>query len=269
MIHMGLSPNMVHVGSLKVTWHSFFGLLSIVLAYYLTVRWARSAGIADGVIQSVGLWAILGGMLGARVVHVADQWGYYSANPGQIVAVWNGGIAIWGAVFGGVMAGSIYAARKGFPIARILDLTAPALILAQAVGRIGDIINGEHFSGFTNLPWAVVYTNPDSPGFGRAPSHPAVAYEMLADLALFALLWVLRGRLRTPGALFAVYAAVYSVIRFSLSFIRYDSHSSLLGLNQQGYLSIPVFVAAVVALVVLLRSHDERAQGGGLRRELA
>lgn len=251
MIRIGLSPDLIHVGSFMVTWHSFITAISVVIAVVLIGRWAKQSGLKDDMVSSVAMWAIPGGIIGARLVHVIDNWGYYSTNPGQIIAVWSGGIAIYGAIAGGVIAGAAYAAWKGFPVRRLLDISAPGLIIAQGIGRIGDLINGEHFSTLTDLPWGVVYTHPVSPGYGRPPTHPAVGYEMLADFALFGLLWVLRGRLRPEGSLFALYAALYGAIRFPLSFLRLDSNTMVLGLNQQAWISLLVLAGAVVALLLL------------------
>jgi len=246
-----MSPDIVHIGGLMITWHSLISALSVVLAVYLIDRWGKKAGLQAGMVGSVATWAIPGGIIGARVVHVIDNWGFYSANPGQIIAVWNGGIAIYGAIAGGVVAGAGYALWRRYPVGRLLDLSAPALILAQGVGRIGDLINGEHFSTPSDLPWAVVYTHPASPGFGYQPSHPAVGYEMLADLALFGVLWSLRDRLRPEGALFGLYAALYATIRLAFSPLRMDSNTYALGLSQQGWASVVVLAGALIFLFYL------------------
>lgn len=251
MIRIGIPPDLFHFGPFMGTWHSLISLLSILIAVVLIGRWAKQAGLKDDMVSSVAMWAVPGGLIGARLVHVIDKWGFYSANPSQIIAVWNGGIAIYGAIAGGVIVGASYAAWKGFPVRRLLDISAPGVILAQGIGRIGDLINGEHFSTPTDLPWGVVYTHPASPGFGRPPTHPAVGYEMLADFALFGVLWLLRGRLRPEGSLFALYAALYAAIRFPLAFLRLDSNSGALGLNQQAWISVIVFVGAVAALLFL------------------
>ena len=242
-----------------MTWHSLLSVVAVFVAYFLFERWVRRAGLSAEIAVNIGPWGIAGGIIGARVVHVIDEWGYYSANPLQILAVWNGGVAIYGAIAGGVIAGCIYAWRKGYPVRKLMDIIAPALIFAQAIGRLGDIINGEHFSTPTSLPWSVIYTNPQSPGYGRPPSHPAVAYELLADLAIFGVLWLLRDRLKPDGARFTVYAALYALIRFPLSFLRLDSHSVLFGINQQGYLSIIVFAWAVAALIAMHASFKKPA----------
>ena len=262
MISIGMSPNLVHAGGLMVTWHSVLSAAAIVLAVYLVGRWGKQAGLRDGIVLSVAWWAIPGGIIGARLLYVVDNWGFYSVHPERIVAVWSGGIAVYGAFAGGALAGAAYAAWKRFPVRQLLDLSAPALALAQAVGRVGDLINGEHFSTPSSLPWAVVYTPPDSPGFGRPPTHPAVGYEMLADLALFGLLFMLRDKLRPTGSLFMLFAALYAAIRLPLSFLRLDGNSSALGLNQQTWASVVVLAVGLGLLIYLRPRLSETARAG-------
>ena len=241
---------------LTLTWHSLFGAIAVFAAVYCTDRWGQQVGFRKGIVADVALWAVISGLIGARIVAVADDWTFYSQNPLDILKVWQGGIAIYGAFAGGVIGGSVYAFLKRYPVRYLLDLAAPSLVLAQAIGRIGDIINGDHYSTPSHLPWAVVYTNPASPGrFGPygplTPTHPAVAYELLAGVAAFGLLLFLRGRLKPAGALFAVTAALYAGIRLAFSFIRLDSHSHILGLNQQGFISVVVLAGAFLTLVLL------------------
>lgn len=183
-------------------------------------------------------------------MHVIDYWSYYSANPGAILAFWEGGLAIWGGILGGTITGIIFARISGFSIARYADIGALGLILAQAIGRIGDVINGEHISTATDLPWGVVYTHPNSLSYGLPPTHPAVAYELLMDLFIFGIPWKLRGRIRPDGSLFLLYLTLYSIGRFFLSFLRLDSYTVFLGLNQAQWLSLIVLAAALPLLLL-------------------
>ena len=250
MIRIGIPPVIVEFGSFSLTWHSLFTVAAIALAVYLIDRWSKRTDLPESAVTSTAVWAIIGGVIGARLVHVIDEWGFFSDNPGQIFAVWEGGIAVYGAIAGGALAGAAYAAWKQFPVRYMLDLSAPALILTQGVGRIGDIINGEHFARATDLPWGVIYTHPKSPAYQISASHPAVAYEMLADFALFGVLWWLRGRLFPQGMLFAFYALMYASIRLGFSFLRGDSNIEALGLNQQGWISVVVLGAALTTLAM-------------------
>jgi prolipoprotein diacylglyceryltransferase len=137
-----------------------------------------------------------------------------------------------------------------FTVGALADVSAPAVILAMAVGRIGDIINGEHVSKSTTMPWGFVYTNPASPTnqqWGVTPTHPTMVYEMLWDLAVFGVLWLLRGRIRPPGILFAIMLAGYSIGRFFISFLRIDK-VWLSGLNEAQLISLVVLAIMVPLL---------------------
>ncbi len=250
MINIGIDPILFTLGAFSISWHSLFTAFAVAVGVWLAARLALRAGLSREILYAGALWAILGGIVGARLVHVVDYWGFYSANPGAIFRFWEGGLAIWGGILGGTLTALIFARVRRHPFAPYADLAALGIILAQAVGRIGDVINGEHISKATNLPWGVVYTHPGSPSYGLPPSHPAVAYELLMDLLIFGVLWKLRGRIRPDGALFLLYLATYSFGRFFLSFLRLDSNTVLLGLNQPQWISLMVLA---IALPLLLR----------------
>ena len=272
-ISIGINPNLFSAGGFTLSWHGVFTFLAVVAAVFLVVRWARREGMDVDCVYSASMWAIIGGVIGARALHVIDFWGeIYQHDIGQIFSVWAGGIAIFGAISGGFVGGSLYLLIRnsalfmaiwrpfspifGQPhkanlprIGHLADVTAPALLVAMAIGRIGDIINGEHFASATNLPWGVIYTHPDSPGLGRPPTHPAVAYELLFDIALLAVLWPLRDRLRPRGMFFALYGCTYSIGRFFLSFMREEFNVYFGGLNEAQIAALIVIVITVPILV--------------------
>ncbi len=250
MITVNIDPVLLHLGSLTVTWHSLLIVVGIIAAVILA-RWLvkQRPWLSLDTFYSITIWGIPGGIIGARLVAVVDRWDYYIGGPGNAFAIWEGGLAIWGAILGGVFTIVIYGWVKKIPVGAYMDMMAPGLIMAQAIGRIGDIINGEHFSTVTSLPWAVVYTHPDSPAFGRPAAHPAVAYELLMDLVILGILWRLIGRFRPDGAFVMVYLIMYSVGRFFLSFLRLDSNTVFLTLNQPQWISIIVVVVAAAWLV--------------------
>ena len=274
-ISIGMSPYLFKSAGFVVAWHGFFTFVAVAVAVFLAARWGRREGLNVDAIYSVSLWAIIGGIVGARVIHVIDFWEIYSSNFVRVFSIWEGGVAIYGAILGGFFGGGLYiiirnsdwflafwgALRKTIPIfpephkaplpgiGHMADIVAPALLIAMAIGRIGDIINGEHFAKATSLPWGVVYTNPESLGFGRPISHPAVAYELLFDLALAAAIWPLRNRLRPRGMLFVLYGGLYSIGRFFLSFLRVESQTYFDFLNQAQVLALIVIVIAIPLLV--------------------
>ncbi len=272
-ISIPFGPNIFSIGPFLLSWHGFLTFVAVATAVILTVRWGRREGLDGDAILSVAVWGIIGGIIGARVLHVIDFWSFYAANPLTILQVWLGGIAIYGAILGGFVSASSYILIRnsnwflnlwgkyfrfaGEPekaplpqIGLLADITAPALLIAMAIGRIGDIINGEHWAKFTDLPWGVVYTHLDSPGATRAASHPAVAYELLFDLVVLAIIWPLRNRLRPHGMVFVLYGALYSVGRFFLSFLRIEQNTYFGGaLNEAQIVALVVMVIAIPLLV--------------------
>ncbi len=274
-ISIGMGPNLIQTAGFVLAWHGVFTFVAVAVAVFLAYKWGRREGLDGDAIYSVSLWAIIGGIVGARVIHVIDFWEIYSGDFVRALYIWGGGVAIYGAVLGGFVGGALYiiirnsdqflafwgALRKVLPIfpephkaplpgiGHLADVVAPALLIAMAIGRIGDIINGEHFAKATSLPWGFVYTNSESLGFGRPISHPAVAYELLFDLALAAVIWPLRNRLRPRGMFFVLYGALYSIGRFFLSFLRVESQTYFDFLNQAQILALIVIVVAVPLLV--------------------
>ncbi|MFC2034557.1 prolipoprotein diacylglyceryl transferase [Chloroflexota bacterium] len=249
MINIGLDPILFTLGPFSITWHSLFIVVGIAVGVWIPARLVAKAGLSTDRLYMIALLGVPGGIIGARLVHVIDYWSYYLANPGIIFAFWQGGLAIWGGILGGTLTVLIFAKIKGFALGHYADLAALGLILAQAIGRIGDIINGEHFSTATDLPWGVVYTHPNSPAYGFPPTHPAVAYELLMDLFIFGIMWKLRGRIQPDGSLFLLYLILYSVGRFFLSFLRLDSNTVFLSLNQPQWICLLVLLIAIPLLL--------------------
>ncbi len=249
MINIGINPDIARLGPLTLTWHGLFSAVAGVVAVWLAARLAAKWNVDKGQLYGVLLWAIPGGLVGGRAVFVIDYWDSFSHQPLAMFAVQEGGIALWGAILGGMITAAVYARVKGYNVWSLLDIGAIGMVLGQAIGRVGDIINGEHISAPTALPWGFVYTHQLSPGYGLPAQHPAVAYEMLMDLAIFGLLWRFKDRLQPPGSLFLSYLSLYSFGRFFLSFLREDSHFVALGLNQAQWLSLVVLMVAFSWLV--------------------
>ena len=253
MIEIGIGPNIIDSGSFVLSWHGFLSFVAVIVAVLLTARLAPRHGISTDDVYAVATWGILGGVIGARLLHVIDEADFYWDNPEKIIQVWNGGIAVWGGVLGGLAGAWIYASRAGIVRGRLADVTAPGLLLAMAIGRIGDIINGEHLADATDLPWAFVWTHASSVSFqvhGLNGSHPAVVYEAMLDLAIVALaLWVLPKLMRPDGMVFAASLGMYAFGRVFI-LIMHDYDTWFLGLNEAQVVSIIVLLAIVPILAV-------------------
>ncbi|MSQ41708.1 MAG: prolipoprotein diacylglyceryl transferase [Dehalococcoidia bacterium] len=250
VIEIPWDPNIAGIGGFLLTWHGLFTAIGILAGVQLGRRIARAGGYDDDDAYALALVAVPSGVVGARLLYVIERWDFYSRNPFDIVVLTEGGISIWGAILGGVGGGLAFALWRRYPIARGLDAGGFGLILGQAIGRIGDLVNGEHLARATNLPWGVIYTDPQSPAFAYSvtvgPHHPATTYELLGDLVILGVMfWLFFGPLRRrPGLTFCFYLGGYAVMRFFLTYLRVDS-SEVLGLRVPQLVSLLVLVALI------------------------
>jgi phosphatidylglycerol:prolipoprotein diacylglycerol transferase len=190
-------------------------------------------------------------LIGARLFHVLDHWPHeYAMDPVRALYIWEGGLAIWGAVVGGLMAVALLAWRRGWKLPRLLDAVAPGLVLAQAIGRVACLITGDAMGKPTTGPFGFAYTSPNAmvPQLG-VYYNPMPVYEIIANLGIFALLWQLRKRNWPDGLLFLVYLTLYGIERFLLGFT--SSYQVIaFGLTQS---QIVALIALAVAMPFIVR----------------
>jgi phosphatidylglycerol:prolipoprotein diacylglycerol transferase len=227
-----------------LAWHGIFTAVGVLAGIYFAAWLAPRAGITADNVWDSAWWVVIAGVVGARLLYAAEHPRPFVESPLSIFLLNEGGISVFGAVIGGMIGGAIHARRAGIRPARLLDVIAPGFLLGQAIGRIGDIINGEHLGRHAEgLPWAVVYTNPNTLGEIGVPVHPAVAYELIWDLVCaIAVAWLLRRRRLPPGVALCASFFLYSLGRLWVGFYRLDQHVALgLGLAQLiGLVSLPV-----------------------------
>ena len=258
------SPNIIEIGPFLLTWHGVFTAVGILGGVQIALWLARRVGYDEDDAYTLALVGVPSGIVGARAMFVAEQWSYYSGNPIEALAIAEGGISVWGAVIGGVLGPLLFAWWRHYPIRRGLDIGGAGLILGMAIGRIGDLINGEHLSLPTSLPWGLIYTHPLSPAFAHSlsvgPHHPATTYEMLGDLVILAaVVWLILGALRRrPGVSFFVFLISYAVMRFAVTYLRDDSSvTPVLALRTPQLVSVIVVLGALPLLVWVLRLPPE------------
>ena len=217
----------VQIGPVVIRWYGILMATAIVVGLWVGHRRAKREGLPADEIISCAQWAILAGLVGARLYEVAFNWDYYGQYPAKIIAVWEGGLAIHGGLILGPLVGAWLAHRWKLPVLRGLDVAAAPLALGQAIGRWGNFFNEEAFGAPTDLPWKLYISPPRRPlGFTQDEYfHPTFLYESLWDLLVFGLLVAWLGpRLRDrPGALFFCYLGLYSVGRFAIEGLRLDS----------------------------------------------
>jgi len=255
----------IQIGPFAIRWYGLLIATAVLLGTALAHREALRRGQDPDRLLDVVVVGVLAGLLGGRLYYVLFNWGYYGKQPAKIVAVWEGGLAIHGAILGGIVAIALYGWLKRLPILTYLDIFAPPLALGQAIGRWGNFFNQEAFGRPTDLPWKL-YIDPyhRPPQFqGYEYFHPTFLYESLWDLFIFAILfYVLRKRVEeTPGALALWYLNLYSFGRFFIEGLRVDS--LMLGrFRAAQVVSVLLFLVSAWTLLYLGRAREKAAVGG-------
>jgi phosphatidylglycerol:prolipoprotein diacylglycerol transferase len=246
MLAIDIDPTIVHLGPLALSWYGLAIATAITVGAWLTWREAARRGIPTEPLGDLIVWIIVGGILGARLLHVVDRWDVYAENPTAILAVQNGGLAILGAILGGTAGGMLGARRLGLPIWPLADAAAPGVMLGQAIGRLGCLVTGDALGPATDGSWGIVYLNEHAmaPALGVA-YQPTFLYEMLLALAIFGTLWSVRRRFRVDGQLFALYLGLYALGKFALTFLRMEA-IWLWGLQEAQYVALGTLGVAVV-----------------------
>lgn len=224
-------PILVELGPITIRWYGLLIASAVMIGITLSQYLAKRRHVDPDLLGDLVIWLIIGAIPAARLYYVIFEWSRYAQNPERIIAIWEGGIAIHGAIIGGTIATLIFARLKHISFWQLADLVAPSLILGQAIGRWGNFFNSEAFGDPTNLPWKLYipseYRPPQFANFEYF--HPTFLYESLWNLMVFSLLLTLffRGlqgkpRLKT-GTLFLVYLVAYSLGRVWIEGLRTDS----------------------------------------------
>jgi prolipoprotein diacylglyceryl transferase len=249
-------------------------------------RWVARGG-ERGVIYDIALWAVPFGLIGGRLYHLMTDWRTYfgegGVGPAAALRIWEGGLGIWGAVaFGGVGAW-IACRRRGIPLPAFGDAVAPGIVLAQAIGRLGNYFNQELYGRETTVPWGMeIFYRRDpsgmvdvhsldgiSTGQVAAVVHPTFLYELLWNLAVFVLLiWVDRRYRIGHGRLFALYVAAYCVGRFWVELLRDDTATEIAGIRINVFTATFVFIGAVVYMLLAPKGREDPATLQGSREGL-
>jgi prolipoprotein diacylglyceryl transferase len=253
----------IDLGPLELHAYGVMLLLGILAAVWLTgIRWTRRGGDWDLVFR-VAMWGVAGGIVGARLYHLATSWSEVPEEWWGPFAIWRGGLGVWGGIAGGVLAGAVVVRRSGQSVFRFMDVAAPGLLLAQAIGRWGNYFNQELYGKPTDLPWALEIAPENRPDdYLTEPTfHPTFLYESLWNvLGVAGLLLVdRRFRIRPPG-LFALYVAWYTAFRTFEELLRIDPSHELFGLRLNFYVSIALFVLAVLAFIWSQRRPEQAAR---------
>ncbi len=250
------SSNAIELGPFSLRAYGILIALGVVAAVWITQRRWAAMGHDPEQITTIAMWAVPAGVIGARIYHVITDNQRFRGNWLEAFEVWSGGLGIWGAIAGGAV-GALYAAKRNdMPMAELADAVAPGLLVAQAIGRLGNWFNQELFGRPSDLPWALEIDVEHRPAeyLEFETFHPTFLYEALWNLTVAALLvFVVPRVLRhaRPGAVFALYVVGYTFGRLWIELVRIDPASEVLGQRVNVWVSILVMVGGVIAFLRL------------------
>lgn len=244
-----IHPVAIQLGPIPIHWYGLIIGAGIVIAFVLGTIEGNKRGLPKDTFTDLLIWAIPISIISARLYYVIFQWDYYSQHPNEIIAIWQGGIAIHGALIGAVITAIVFARKRGLSFWKIADIAAPSIILAQAIGRWGNFINQEAHGGPVTREFLESLHLPDfiinQMYINGVYYHPTFLYESLWNLLGFIVLLFLRRVNLRRGEIFLSYVIWYSVGRACIELLRTDS--LMLGpIRQATFLSIILIIGAII-----------------------
>lgn len=253
-------PILLKIGTFELRTYGIIVVLSFFLGLWLSTKEAKRKGLDPALVQDFAFYALVGGIVGARLYYVVfSNPAYFLQKPWEIVAVWHGGIGIIGAVLGGLLVALWYCRRKKLSFWRFADILAPGIILGQAVGIFACLLNGDSYGRPTDLAWAITYTDPRAMAPLNVPLHPVEIYEMAIYFLVLLLVWRTRAKYRTDGFVFLTYLAGYGAARLSVEFFRGNPAIFAWGIPAAQVFGVALILAAVAGFYLLGRTGGRTA----------
>ncbi|MEO4054537.1 prolipoprotein diacylglyceryl transferase [Solibacillus sp. CAU 1738] len=255
LLLMTIDPVAFSIGPIEVRWYGILIALGIVLAYFLAQREAVRLGLHPDFLADLLIWAVPISIVSARIYYVVMKWDYYGANPSKIIEIWNGGIAIHGALIGAIITAYIFTKKRGVSFLKVADIAAPSILLGQIIGRWGNFINQEAHGGpvtrsfLENLKlpdWIIEQMYIEQQG---TYVHPTFLYESVWNLIGFIILIVSRKLNWRRGEMFFFYLIWYSIGRFYIEGLRTDSLYLVGDLRSAQVVSIIGVVVGLSAII--------------------
>ena len=226
-----MHPELLHWGALHLRSYGVMMAVAFLVGTFLALREARRLGLDEDRLVNVILVTLVAGILGARMLYVLEHLPEFRREWGSALALWQGGLTLYGGVVAGTFAGLVTARRLGLPVWVVADALTPSVAIGTMFGRIGCYLNGCCYGRPTRLPWGVVFPRDSFAylDFGDTPVHPSQLYNAAAGLALFGVCWALRRRLRVPGVLFWTFVILFALVRIPIDMTRaYEPEAVLL-----------------------------------------
>lgn len=249
-----LNPVAFSLGPLEVRWYGIIIGVGIALALWLVVRESERRGLDKELFPDLMLWAIPIAIISARIYYVLFKLDYYSQNPGEIIKIWEGGIAIHGALIGSVITAVIFAKKRGVSFWKLADIAAPSIILGQAIGRWGNFMNQEAHGEIVERTVLENFYIPDfiinQMTIDGITYHPTFLYESIWNIIGFVILILLRKVNLRRGELFLTYVIWYSIGRFFVEGMRTDSLMLTENLRIAQTISIALIIGAVTLVII-------------------
>ncbi len=243
-----------YLGSFPIRTYGLMLVIGFLAGWRLAVWRAKKERLPEEVFLDFGLWALIGGVIGARIFHFVQNYETYRTF-WDFFKIWQGGLVFYGGFFGALVANIIFIKKKGLPLRKTLDVAAPSLALALGFSRIGCFLNGCCFGKPTNLPWAVTFPVGSFPylRYGSLPIHPTQIYLSLNAFILFIILSYYFKYRKAPGEVSALLGVLYVPTRFVLEFFRGDQTLFIRGLNVPQITGIFIFIVSLFAFIYLRR----------------
>lgn len=254
-----MHPILFSLGPVTLYTYGLAMALAFLAAIGIIFKEAKRENIDTTKLSDLGFTLIISGIIGARILFVIVNLPEYLSKPMKIIMVWEGGLIFYGGILGALLAGIIFIKRHSLPFWQVVDILAPALILAQAIGRIGCFMAGCCYGHATSLPWGVKFTNPNTLAPMGIFIHPTQLYHFFANITIFFLLYYFLRKKRTfTGQIFCLYLCLYPIGRFLIEFFRGDSRTFLIGpINLTQVISIVIFLGGIY--LYLWRKSDKKS----------
>jgi len=262
-----MHPELVHWGFIHIRSYGLMLALAFLIGTWLGLREAKRLSLDEDKLVNVILIVLLASVLGARALYVMEHVQEFRREWGSVLAIWQGGLTLYGGIVAGTVAGLAAARRFGLPMWSVADALTPSLALGASIGRVGCFLNGCCYGRPTMVPWGVVFPADSYAGleFGNAKVHPSQLYLSAAGLLLFLLTWWLRRRFKTPGTLFWLFIILFALARIPIDFTRaYEPEATLvrfrsLGITESQLTSFAIALFGLLMTVRLRRTTETDA----------